>query len=237
MLQPTTFFIHGWAANARIWQNAYGTNRSHYYDAPHYPDSIHLHEAFIDISRRNKNPLTLVGWSLGGMLAIQLAALYPDRIGKLILISSTPRFTASETYSAGLPPTIIKRLIKKLSRDKWQTQLDFYKLMFSTTEQVYAKQYTNTLAPLMADIPFSTLAAGLDYLLQVDLRDILTQVIVPCDVIHGTADTVCPVSAGYYLSDHLPTAKLHLLKDAGHIPFYTRAQDFQLLIKECIGYD
>jgi pimeloyl-[acyl-carrier protein] methyl ester esterase len=237
MLQPTIFFIHGWAANARVWQDAYGTDRSLYYDAPHFPDFIHLHETFGSITSRDKTPLILVGWSLGGMLAMQLAALHPDRIGKLILISSTPRFTASDTYQAGLPPTILKRLMKKLSHDKWQTQLDFYTLMFSATERAYAEQYSTTLAPVMADIPLSTLTAGLDYLLQMDLRDILTQIIVPCDIIHGSADTVCPISAGHYLANHLPKAKLHLLKDAGHIPFYTRARDFQLLLKECISCD
>lgn len=237
MSQSPLLFIHGWASNAQVWQNAYRNQFTYYYDTPQFPDFIHLEETIKTLSERMAQPLTLVGWSLGGMLAMQIAASNPERIAKLILVSSTPCFITNETYAAGLASTIVKRLTKKLAQDKWQTQLDFYKLMFSATEQNYAVQYHRHMAPLLANLPYHTLASGLDYLLRTDLRTSLGQISVPCDIIHGTADMICPVAAGQYLAKHLPKAKLHLLDGAGHIPFYTRARDFEFLMKESVRRD
>lgn len=237
MSQPTLLFIHGWATNAQIWQYCYGNSNIHYYDAPHFPDFIHLSKVLNSTVKQFSSPLTIVGWSLGGMLALQLAASQPEKIKKLVLVSSTPRFTSCHTYSAGLSPALVKRLAKKIYQDKWQTQLDFYRLMFASSEYHFMEQFNAALAPLMADIPADTLASGLNYLLHTDLRDILAQIMIPCDIIHGTEDEICPLSAARYLASHLPKGNLHLLDGAGHIPFFTRAQEFQALLKECAASD
>jgi pimeloyl-[acyl-carrier protein] methyl ester esterase len=237
MLQSTLFPIHGWATNAHIWQDTMQSEKTYYYNARQYPDFNHVSKTLADIYHRQHNPITLIGWSLGGMLSLQLAAAYPDYIHNIVLVSSTAKFTSDASYAAGLSPAIVKRLAKKLTQDKWQTQLEFYQLMFSESERVQATHFTTTLAPQMADIDIQVLQSGLTFLLETDLRPILREITTPCTIIHGTEDTICPVSAAHYLAENLPNGELRLLDGAGHIPFYTRAQDFQAFVKECVLYD
>lgn len=232
------FFIHGWATNGQIWQDLYKSAHTHYYNAPQFPDFKHVAQTFLHICQRQEQQRTiLIGWSLGGMLALQLAHRFPEHIAKLILVSSSACFTARENYTAGLPPAIVKRMMKRLKQNPWQTQLDFYKLMFSALEQEAAQKFSVFMAPLMREVPITTLTAGLDYLMETDLREILPHISVPCHIIHGSADEICPPAAGGYLAEHLPQASLHLIPDAGHIPFYTRFSDFQVALEECMSSD
>lgn len=218
------FLIHGWATNAAIWPDWLTANSSCCYESPHYPDYSHLEESFLNVYQHYGRPLTIIGWSLGGMLALQLAAAYPEKIKKLILISSTPRFTMCENYTAGLAPSIVKNLARRIPKNKWQTQLDFYKLMFSDKEQLWENKFTLEMAPLLECIEIPTLQAGLRYLSEKDLRGILTSIQIPCHILHGTEDTICLPAAGQYLATMLPNATLTLIPGAGHIPFYTQGE-------------
>lgn len=238
MINTAMFFIHGWAANSRVWHGVCFRPDAHYYDAPQFPDFNHLARSFLDFHNRlPKHQTILVGWSLGGMLALQLAHRFPARVAKIILLSSTCCFITRDNYGAGLAPAIVKRLGKKLRQDCRQTQLDFYKLMFSPAEQKAASTFFATLAPLMLKSSPECLAPGLDYLLSTDLRAILSDITVPCHIIHGSADEICPPAAGRHLAAHLPRAVLHMLPDAGHIPFFTRAADVQMILEECLHND
>lgn len=49
---------------------------------------------------------------------MQLAAAYPNRIYKIILVNSTARFTNEPGYTAGLSPAIVKRLAKQLNQGR-----------------------------------------------------------------------------------------------------------------------
>lgn len=217
------FLIHGWATNATIWPNWLLSTKTCCYQSPHYPDYSKLVTAFLDHYDQHRQPIDLIGWSLGGMLALQLAAEHPDKINNLILISSTPRFTIGDDYFAGLPTSIVKNLARKLLKNPRQTQLDFYQLMFTTQEQVSNDTFIIEQAPLLANLETPTLQNGLNYLLETDLRFLLSSIQVPCHIFHGTEDGICPLEAGNYLASHLPNATLTLISGAGHMPFYTQS--------------
>jgi pimeloyl-[acyl-carrier protein] methyl ester esterase len=81
------------------------------------------------------------------------------------------------------------------------------------------------------------LAAGLDYLLTADLRPFLKQVPVPVTLVQGEGDAIVGASQAKYLEENLPQAQAVLLPGAGHLPFLTRAREFQAILadrlKEC----
>lgn len=218
------FLIHGWATNAAVWPDWLATSSAYCYQSPHYPDYSHLAKSFTDVYQQRCRPLTVIGWSLGGMLALQLAAAHPEKIEKLILISSTPRFTLCENYTIGLAPGLLKNLARKLPKNKWQTQFDFYKLMFPTKEHPWEKKFALQVAPLLEHIEILTLQSGLLYLLEKDLRCILTSIHTPCHILHGTEDGICLPAAGQHLAAMLPNSKLTFVPGAGHIPFYTQEE-------------
>ncbi|MEG6586751.1 alpha/beta fold hydrolase [Dendrosporobacter sp. 1207_IL3150] len=216
------FLIHGWAANADIWPSWLKTDGTYIYQSPIFPEYKHLEEEFLRVYRSCSNKLTLVGWSLGGMLSLQLAANHPQKVERVILISSTPRFTLSEGYCAGLPASIVKNLSRKLSYKKQRTLLEFYKIMFSPYEEDFLKNFIQNMFPKLTDIELISLQNGLSYLLEVDLRELLPRVKTACSIIHGTEDVICPPEAANYLKEQLPNSTLTVIQGAGHIPFITR---------------
>lgn len=226
------FFIHGWASNSEIWGNS--AANAYYYSDPLFPDLANLKQVFLNTCEHNNKPITVIGWSLGGMLALELAQLYPEKLAKVVLVSSTARFTIGPEYDAGLSPSIVKRLSRQLNQDKSQTLIDFYKLMFSAQEEDQIDLFLDTVAPRFTDINLDSLQAGLQYLLETDLRPMLSSIKLPCAIVHGMADSICPVKAARHLAENLPKAKLHLLEGVGHIPFYTCRREFEIFIEECI---
>lgn len=224
------FFIHGWAATAEVWSGLFMPEEAYCYQSSLYPDYQHLEKTFHDVWHKQGKKLIVVGWSLGGMLSLQLAADHPDKVERLILISSTARFTTCEHYAAGLPSSIVKNLARKLAYEKWETQLGFYKLMFSPTENVCSDLFIRYTAPLFSAIELAALQNGLHFLMKADLRLLLPSIAVNCLVIHGTGDTICPPSAAQYVVENLPNAALALIPDAGHIPFLTQPEMIKRLI-------
>lgn len=230
------FLIHGWATTASIWPDWLLNATTHSYQSPQYPNYEHLAKAFINYYEKQGKPITIVGWSLGGMLALQLAADYPEKIKNLILFSTTARFTSCENYTAGLAPSIVKNLARRLLKNSWQTQLDFYHLMFANHEESYWETFSSQLAPKLAKIEMPTLQAGLHYLLEIDLRSLLPIIETPCQILHGSSDTICPPAAAQYLVEQLPNATLTILPDAGHIPFYTQRDVCNVQLQKAITY-
>ena len=80
-----------------------------------------------------------------------------------------------------------------------------------------------------------TLAAGLDYLLNRDLRPLLGRLPGGAVVIQGQGDRIVPPAQGEFLREQLPGARLNLLPGAGHLPFLTQAAAFNGIIEQCLS--
>lgn len=216
------FFIHGWASNSIVWPREFIKPATYLYHCERFPEYAHLDDAFCQAWSEQAVPMTVIGWSLGGMLALQLAAAYPERIGRLILIGSTAKFITSSDYECGLSLSIVKNLSRKLAKNPQQTLIEFYKLMFSANEQKASEQFVRMIAPSMLNIHPDTLTTGLDYLMKTDLRSLLPSIKTPSLIIHGKKDAICPIDAACFLASHLPNSQLISLSEAGHIPFYSQ---------------
>lgn len=67
------------------------------------------------------------------------------------------------------------------------------------------------------------LRAGLDILQGTDLREQVAGIGVPTVLIHGEGDAVVAPAAARWLVGTMPTAALHVVADAGHMPFLCEA--------------
>ena len=164
--------------------------------------------------RRPVAPGTLLlGWSLGGMLCLETAALQPDRISGLILINTTARFTLARDWEHGLPAAQVRALGRALRNDI-ATGVDGF-LQLSARLRGHAA----ATAPLARAWPHPTAAAlapGLQYLAETDLRPRLAQIPCPALVVHAREDSVIPLGAGQALAAALPHGRLVVVDDIGH---------------------
>lgn len=169
-------------------------------------------------------PFALGGWSLGGQVALRLAQALPERVARLLLIATTPRFTACADWSHGLPGTQVRSLGRNVQRAYEKTLGDFFNLQF-TPDEITPERYRQILAFALPSgrLPDPGAAlGGLHTLEDVDLRAQLAAIACPTLVMHGSEDRIVPVVAGRYLAESISGARRRELAGTGHAPFLSR---------------
>ncbi|MBM4131963.1 pimeloyl-ACP methyl ester esterase BioH, partial [bacterium] len=165
-------------------------------------------------------PVQLVGWSLGGMVALALAARHPDKVAKLVLVGSSPTFVSRPDWPYGLAPEVLAGFAESLKQDYRATLLRFLSLQArggDAAREVIARLRETVFQ--RGEPASAVLAAGLDLLRDVDLRGVAARVRCPTLVVHGAYDTLCPVQAAHWLAEQIPGARLALREGAAHAPF------------------
>ncbi len=172
----------------------------------------------------------LVGWSMGGQIALAAAPALLDRLAGLVLLSSTPRFTAGPDWPHGLPEASVCALAARLERSPEKALRRFFDGMFAAGE---VNEAGRAELARVAGGPAPSLEAargGLEALLSSDARGSLESVRAPALVLHGELDPLCPPGAALHLARALPTARLHLLPGVGHAPQLSRPGEVNELL-------
>ncbi len=171
-------------------------------------------------------PVLLGGWSLGGMVAMELAARPGSPVGKLLLIATTPRFTAAVDWPCGLPAGQVQTMQRNLARRFEATLGEFFRLTFAEGEVGPARlREIREFAVRPGGLPDATTSAELLGLLaRQDQRELLAALHCPALVVHGTADRVTLVGAGRALAAALPQGRLREFAGLGHAPFWSQPE-------------
>lgn len=170
----------------------------------------------------------LLGWSLGGMLALAAAAQscrsQPDSpvVGKLILMGSTPSFIVRPDWSTAMPGAELAAFREAIATDA-EAMLPRFIGGFNRGD-VRARAVTRELLERASPRPDSTvLLAGLDWLRDLDLRTALADIRQPLLILHGLADPLMPFAAAAWLAAQCriqsPDVRLHGLPGCAHAPF------------------
>jgi pimeloyl-ACP methyl ester esterase len=166
----------------------------------------------------------LLGWSLGGQAALEAAPRLAGRLRGLVLVATTPRFTAGEGWTHGQPARAVEGLARLLARQPERTLARFLDDCFAPGELDEAARAR--VAGLGTPPPDPACArAGLDLLATTDLRAGLGAVATPALLLHGEADAICPIGAGRALAAALPRARLRAWPGCGHAPFLSRVDE------------
>lgn len=232
-----TVYLHGWGLHGGIWQEVRARLGGLAPDLPGYgdiPGSVpYTAEALADkVAAGLDAPVNLVGWSMGGMVALALATRHPARVAKLVLVGSSPVFVNGASWDRGLMPEVLAGFAADLERDYRATLLRFLALQARGGEA--AREVVARLREAVAargEPAPAVLAAGLSLLRAVDLRGAAAQVACPVLVVHGAHDTLCPVAAGEWLAARIPGARLALHPGASHAPFISHPDWFLATVK------
>lgn len=220
-----TVLLHGWGLHGGIWAETRAALPGRTPDLPGYGDTCPLSpytaEALADeVAAGLEVPVNLVGWSMGGMVALALAARHPHKVAKLVLVGTSPAFVNRAGWKHGLAPEVLADFAVDLTRDYRATLLRFLALQARGGDAARAvvARLRATVFARGEPVP-AVLAAGLELLRGVDLRDVAARVDCPTLVIHGVHDTLCPAAAGRWLAEQIPLARLALHEGASHAPF------------------
>jgi len=241
---PDLVLLHGWALHGGMWgpwlTELAGYARLHLVDLPghgHSPWSGDL-KGLPDLARAVRPHVpggaALLGWSLGGMIALELARQDPGLVRALILLATTPKFVASEDWEHGLQPAVLDGFASGLASDHRGTVQNFLALQTRGDERSL-----ETLRLLRRNLDAHgppdqrALEAGLEILRRADLRDALPALALPALVIAGDHDRLTPAGAGRALAASLPLARYCEIPRSGHAPFLSHGPE---VLREILGF-
>jgi pimeloyl-[acyl-carrier protein] methyl ester esterase len=174
-----------------------------------------------------------LGWSLGGQIALDLAAAMPASVDRLMLIATTPRFSAAPDWPHGMQPAAITKLATQLRQDYHKTVGDFLELQVrgsAAGPDVLAQLRSALFAHGQARI--EALEAGLDTLATSDLRGGLQHVRMPTLVIAGQHDRITAPAASRFLAEAVPEGRYVEMRRAAHAPFLSHKAEFIRVVRE-----
>lgn len=230
--------LHGWGLSSQIWAplRPYLTGTVIAPDLPGHGQATDAPgPALADwsdaLAPRIPLGATLCGWSLGGLLALDLARRHPARVARLVLIGATARFVAGADWSQGLAASLMAGFQEDLARDPAPTLRRFVALqtLGDARRRTVAAALSAAL-PALGTENRPALADGLNLLALSDLRDPLKEIRQPTRILHGRGDALMPVGAATWLADQLPAGHLTVLEDCGHAPFLSRPADCATLM-------
>jgi len=169
----------------------------------------------------------LLGWSMGGQVALELCRLESLRIEKLILVATTPRFVRDGEWSAGLPSGQVRALGRNLGRNLRETLEQFFNLQFEgeSLPPNRLEQLARLAAANRLDADPGSLRDALTALEKEDQRPLLEKTTMPSLVVHGELDRIVPPTVGSCLAARLACSRLEILQGVGHAPFLSRPQE------------
>jgi len=237
--KTVTVLLSGWALGTGVWafqENCFSEGRVLKIDYHHSINnalpgsgpSMYAAAALDRIKVEAGERVILIGWSLGTLVALELAGLAAGKIVGMVLVGGTARFAGHGDYNCGLPRILVERMKRKLAKNCEKTLEGFYSEMFSPEEREKGlmERFRKEILSQGSGWSKEELLAGLNFLLHRDLRGKLAGIDIPTLIIHGDKDEICPLPAGRYLHENLRGSQFRLLPGCGHMPFFSKAEVF-----------
>ncbi|WP_006787537.1 pimeloyl-ACP methyl ester esterase BioH [Thiorhodospira sibirica] len=244
---PPVTLLHGWGMQATIFAPLAQRLKHRYHlralDLPgyglnrHHPSPATLSQLAAVIAPSLPPAGTVVGWSMGGLVALHIAQQHPGSVQRLILLASSPCFVTRPDWPCALQPEALAAFANDLQHGYALTLKRFLALQFHGIADA-ATQMRRLRAQL--DTPPADpaiLEIGLHWLSHSDARAILHHLPMPVGLIFGEYDRLVPIASADLLQAHSPHLAIRRIAGAGHIPFLTHSDAFDHAFNDLLLYD
>ena len=233
--------LHGWGLNAEVWSSIREELASqftlHLVDLPGFGRSqgygpLTLEAMAQEVLEYAPQKAIWLGWSLGGLVASQIALTHPQRVQALVTVASSPCFSAREAWP-GIKPEVLAGFQQQLSEDFQRTVERFLALQTMGTDT--ARQDARLLKSTVLSLPMpdvNVLNGGLEILKTVDLREPLAALTMPHLRIYGYLDGLVPRKVVPLLDTQWPDSESRVIAKAAHAPFISHPAEFCAALTE-----
>ncbi len=189
----------------------------------------------------------LIGWSHGGMVAMEYAVNYPDSLSKLILFDTSAYFGEflndveasvqafkDEPWFEDSLDALKKEWAGEYQTDEdmgrlWQREKKFYFKKFNARAHAYCERTKESLIKVAPLKVFNEKEAP-----TFDLRPHLNKIKVPTLVIVGRQDFITNVDMAKEMVERIPNAQLEIFEESGHYGFVEEPEKFYRVVKEFV---
>lgn len=166
-----------------------------------------------DVLSEAPKEFILAGLSLGGIVALEIMRIAPERVLKLALLDTNPfppRIEQRSTWDRYFEmiannqfmDITKEHLLPVLIHPDKQKDKEVVSVILQMAEKVGEKAYINQLKAVMN---------------REDQRTILPSIKCPTMIIVGKEDHICPVHMSEYMAATVPNAKIEIIENAGHL--------------------
>jgi len=233
---PSLVLVHGWGHHSGVWQplvaQLQGRFQIHLIDLPGYGDSElsdgaeqqawQLETLFDAFNELSIGPAIWCGWSLGGMLATQYAAAYPERVAGLVTIASNALFVEQNDWPRAMSAVDYEQFATSLKADAKTTLSRFLALVSQGSPT--ARADLRQLKKCASGATDTTLQVSLDLLSELDSRPSFAALAVPNMHVFGELDALVPVSASASVAQLNDCVEIKIIEAAGHAPFLSHTE-------------
>ena len=164
----------------------------------------------------------LVGLSMGGLIAMDFNALFPERVATLTICDSLPGFShispeqSREFVRLRLEPLLAGKELKEIAPGVAQS------IISKSAPPTVFQRFIDSMCALHRQSYIKTLQGASRPDVQIELEKIR----VPAHVIVGEEDMLTPPSLARSMVERIAGARLTIIKNAGHLPNIERPQEF-----------
>jgi 3-oxoadipate enol-lactonase len=230
---PLLLFLHGIRGNKRNWAKqldafsrdftAAAWDARGYGESDDYPGALQFDHFTGDVLRVAQHfgalKFHLVGLSMGGRIARNVALRFPDRLYSVTLVSTSPGFDAMSAED-------VKRFITERRTNDLDTAAR--RLLGSRARKEAFHELRDSLGRVRDEPYRKTLEASVAQ----DRGAPIENIRVPTLVIAGDEDKVYPPSLARDVARRIPGAELVMIKGAGHLPNLERPGRFNEIVAE-----
>lgn len=232
-------FVHGVGSTAAIWDTQLdafaATNRCYAIELrgngvpkPEPDPGLitrrgYAHDVLAIADAAGIDRFTLVGCSLGGVVAFELWSIAPQRIASMVIVGSFAAYPNAQAYADGIASAANAAgdMMTFASERAARLGLPPERLR-ETVEQMGCKDLRSYLAATQATW------TG-------DYRALLPTIDVPVLVACGERDAIAPLALSQEIAAGIPGARLHEVPNAGHVANADAPETFNAMLREFLA--
>lgn len=249
---PAVLLLHGFLSSAESWRATFDSLADRYHliapdlfgfgysqrtDEPVYTLRHQAEFVAALLDHLGVERAIVIGNSMGGAVALQLAISYPNRVERLVLVDAA----AGYTRMGRSPSPLLGKVLQHTPLGKIMLAGTLYDdarlpqmlhIVYAHPDRMIPEVLPNYARPRRvrgnADSLLALLASSPDDNLPKDLG----QIQVPALLIWGREDHVIPPPYAERLQGALPDNRLEWIEDCGHAPQEERPAEFNRLVRE-----
>lgn len=234
-------FIHGWGLNSGVWQPCVERLSNDYQvitvDLPGFglnvensaePYTIENIAQLIQVEIPRDS--IIIGWSLGGLVATEIARSFKEKVDGLVTVASSPCFIDANDWP-GIKANVLQSFHQQLAEDTEKTISNFLKIQAMGSPHI--RQDIKKIRELVMQYPMplkSTLDKSLSFLETTDQRAQLKQIEQPFLRLYGKMDSLVPKAVVNQIDELAPRSEKVIFEQASHAPFISHFDEFILAL-------